>query len=147
MSEHTRRSRVKGTGPAIVSCTPEAIIDEYDPRIRKQVARTFGLPMKFDHPDVEALYKLSDTPYHYPLLERLYETVAGGARYQEGDRVVFQSIANEQDYTVEFRSTTINGEKLLRAVILELDCDYQALSSEQAAAEIAALCESESNWE
>lgn len=140
-----RKYRVKGKGLAVASCTPEVQLDEYEPYIRKQVARTFGMMRDFGHPDVEVLYNFGDQPYHYPLLSLIHSNVSKGMRYKACDRISFKGGVFEEDFTAEFRNITVNGEELLRAVILELDGEYQSLPTEQAAAAVIALCESNSN--
>ena len=136
-----RKYRVKGKGLAVASCTPEVQFDEYEPYIRKQVARTFGMMRDFGHPDVEVLYNFGDEPYHYPLLSLIHSNVTKGVRYKAGNRISFKGGVFEEDFTVEFRNITVDGEQLLRAVILELDTDYQSLPTAKAAADVTALFE------
>ncbi len=138
-----RRVRVKGKGLAVITYTPEVLISEYKSYIRKEVSRTLGMTWHFGHPDVEALYKFSDQPYNNPLLSLIHSNVSKGICYKAGDRLSFRAGVCEDEYTVEFRSVTVNGEEMLRAVVLELDGEYQSLPTADAVAAVTDLYQRE----
>ncbi len=124
-----RRVRVRGKGLAVVTLSPEVTTPE-NWSIRKQVARTLGFPRDFEHPDIEVLYKMTDTEYSHPLIGFIHKELKRGIRFKEGDRIAYHPEPSWNHYTVEFRKA--EEENLLRAVILELDAKYQSLSTEEA---------------
>ena len=141
-NEIKRKVRIKGKGLSVVSYTPEAVFCGNEPCIRKQVARTIMLPMHFGQSDIEVLYKFSDEPYRYPLLELIHQNIKNGVRYKPGDRLSFTAGSFKKKYTAEFCKINAGGETMLRAVILELDKEYQSLPSEKAAEAVIAFYES-----
>ena len=143
--ERVRRPlvRIKGKGLAVVTLSHEVYCGAEHPYIRKQIARTIGMPWDFGHPDIEVFYKMDDAPYSQPLLGYIHSNIAKGIRYKAGDRFSYKRDTCGMEYTVEFRAVTVGGEDMLRAVILELDAEYQALSTAEAVALVDNIFESE----
>lgn len=143
--ERKRRFRVKGKGLAVVTYTPELFWPEGDPSVRREVSRTLGFPEDFGHPDVEVFYKFGEEPYGNFLLSLIHGKVKDGAHFSEGDRLSFKMDSCGNEYTVEFRTVKVNKEELLRAVVLELDREYQAVSTADAVGFVLELYNSEKN--
>ncbi len=124
-----RKIGIQEKGLAVVTSTPEVWENAFT---KRQVARTLGMMADFGHPDIEVLYRLSDRPYHHPLLSFLYNSIKNGTRYQEGDRITFEGDPLNRRLAIEFKGVVSGGEYLLRAVILDLDIEYQALPTADA---------------
>lgn len=137
-----RKVRVRSKGLAVVSMS-YAAWETADHNLRRQVLRTLGLPSDFENADIEVFYRFGTGEYEYPLLGFIHKKLVAGERFKAGDRLTYHFAPSDKDYTVEFRATA--DEKLLHAVILELDAEYQALTEVKAVqyCQTAALHEEE----
>jgi hypothetical protein len=131
MSENRRRVRIKGKGLAVMTCSSPIWMNDTYHFYPRQISRTLGLPRDFDHPDIEVFFRLSSEEYSTPLLNKIHSDIKNGKRYTQGDIMTFKGEFDEE-YTVLFRDSISYGEQVLRAVILELDQEYQALDTAEA---------------
>ena len=74
------------------------------------------------------------------MANELFKRISGGKRYAAGDRDTFKPGLFGEERTVEFREYQDSEGKYLRAVILGLDSEYQALLSGDAAELVISLC-------
>ncbi len=137
--QRSREERCKNRKPGVAYVTSnyaEPAPDEEDefwyPSYYYQIARTLGLK-RYGHPELEALITYSVDNGGYSLLKYLAQRVREGVRFAAGEQVEVPCAYYEwETCTVEFRESRDAYAPCLRAVVLGLEEEYQALPSEEA---------------
>lgn len=140
-----RRRRCRSTRPSIVVGgiadvrTDEELEDPwYVPSHYRQFSCTLGMERLDGHPNVETLITFRLENMGHSVLSDVVEAVVKGARYAAGDRATFaHSDAFREPYTVEFRASENVYGPCLRAVVLGIEEELQALPTAEADALIA----------
>lgn len=113
--------------------TPDGEDAFWYPSYYYQITRTLGLEQQCSHPELQTLITYSVENGGYSLLGNLAQRVRKGARFAAGERVEVPCAYYEwETCTVEFRESKDEYGPCLRAVVLGLEEEYQALPSEEA---------------
>lgn len=134
-----RRERLQNRRPrAAISFSDYAVAGSEDPEFGwdfdgyyLQIANTIGL-YHFDHPEIEALISFHMDLTGHSIVTYLADAVRDGARYAPGDRVEVPGPFPWNRHTVEFRAFTNARGTYLRAVVLDLEEEFQSLPTDEA---------------
>ena len=96
-----------------------------------QIASTLGL-YRYDHPELEAFISFDMMYTGHSVLTYLAQTIYNGARYAAGDRAEVPGCFPYERYTVEFREFRNERGSYLRAVVLGIEEEFQALPTLEA---------------
>lgn len=134
--EERRKNRKPGVGYVSSDYAVPAPDEEDEfwiPSYYYQIARTLGLK-QYGHPELQALITYSVEYGGYSLLKYLAQRVREGVRFAAGEQVEIPHRYPSWGplCTVEFRESRDAYGPCLRAVVLGLEEEYQALSSEEA---------------
>lgn len=102
-----------------------------------QIASTLGL-YRYDHPELEAFISFDMMYTGHSVLTYLAQTIYNGARYAAGDRAEVPGYFPYERYTVEFREFRNERGSYLRAVVLGIEEEFQALPTPEAEEWLAA---------
>lgn len=105
----------------------------YNPHCRLQISRSIGLEDKCGHRDIQMLIALDDDENQHKVLEKILDSIENGKRYKAGDRVTVNcKNSSVRQCVVEFREAEDYYGKCLRAVVLDIEEEFQSLPTEKA---------------
>jgi len=129
-TNHNRRKRTgycyKTSARAYVECFD----DDFDYCL--QVARSVGMSKSYNHPEIGMLININPRPYSNYLLEHILYRISQGALYKDGDVIDIRLTQTNELYTVKFKSIQDENEPVLRAIVLNLEEEFQTLSAKDA---------------
>ena len=129
-TNHNRRKRTgycyKTSARAYVECFDD------DFSYCLQVARSVGMSKSYNHPEIEMLININPRPYSNYLLEHILYRISQGALYKDGDVIDIRLTQTNTLHTVKFMTIQDKDESVLRAVVLNMEEDFQSMSTKEA---------------
>lgn len=129
-TNHNRRKRTgycyKTSARAYVECFDD------DFGYCLQVARSVGMSKSYNHPEIEMLININPRPYSNYLLEHILYRISQGALYKDGDVIDIRLTQTNTLHTVKFMTIQDKDESVLRAVVLNMEEDFQSMSTKEA---------------
>lgn len=129
-TNHNRRKRTgycyKTSARAYVECYDD------DFGYCLQVARSVGMSKSYNHPEIETLININPRPYSNYLLEHILYRISQGALYKDGDVIDIRLTQTNTLHTVKFMTIQDKDESVLRAVVLNMEEDFQSMSTKEA---------------
>ena len=129
-TNHNRRKRTgycyKTSARAYVECFDD------DFGYCLQVARSVGMSKSYNHPEIEILININPRPYSNYLLEHILYRISQGALYKDGDVIDIRLTQTNTLHTVKFMTIQDKDESVLRAVVLNMEEDFQSMSTKEA---------------
>ncbi len=151
-----REERLKNRKPGLAVVSGSCVMvceasDDFEgefPAYYLQQATTMGLDRDFSHPNIEALITMTAEQGGADIVYFLARQVRSGVRFSAGDRVEFSYGAfGSQRCTLELRESRNVYGPCLRAVVIGVEEELQAMNEAEAAAHIASRGPAFDPWE
>ncbi len=131
MNERKNRTHKKGLAMVIGNYHP--VGDDWFPSYYLQYARTLNLEEDYGHQNIQALINFDVEMGNNTVVNQVFRAIKNGASFKAGDRfIVREQNGFREEHTVEFSETKDCYGPCLRAVVLGVEAELQALPTEEA---------------